>query len=219
MFKNGVTGAQLFDALKTLERPVMEGLDRGVYTVPKDWMSRGANGNPYLLNNEPLWSLARVLPATLSNPDNYIRLDRWDNDNAKWKHATQSQGGQPDAGMNKEGELQFGVRSGWGGNEHEKPAGLIFHAPEDGTYQLDAVLHLHRWEGGSKGHLHVMLLNSEQGGVQELARVETPQRENAAMKLEAIELRKGQRLALVFRFESMHTGGTFTIKSLSLAKK
>ncbi len=219
VFKNGASGAQLFAALKTLERPVMEGLDRGVYTPPKNWMKRGANGNPYLFNGRPLWSFARVMPADFSNPAHYIRFDQWDNGQAKWRHSTQMQGGQPDAGMNQEGELQFGVRSPWGGPEHDKPAALVFHAPEDGTYQLDAVIHLWRWEGGQTGALLVNLLNSEQNGVQQLTRVETPHLQNTPVTFEAIELRQGQRLALVFRFEGMHTAGTFTIKSLAITKK
>ncbi|MCL1888753.1 MAG: cellulase family glycosylhydrolase, partial [Kiritimatiellaeota bacterium] len=221
VFKPGLSGAELFGTLKKLERPAMDDTSQGVYTIPRDWMARGAAGNPYPHNGQPLWSLVRLIPADFSKPANYVLFDKFVETQGKWEHSNRMQGGQPGVVMNKESELEVEIRSWWGGAEFEcdKPSGFVFHAPENGRYDLDAGVHLWRWEGGSRGFATVVMVDGEAGASRQITRVEIPANETTPVEAEGVWLNKGQRLAVIYSFEGPHTGGRFTLKSLDVTRK
>lgn len=195
LWKDGLDGEGLGRALRPLAAPAMSA-EQGVSTVPRDWMDREAAGNPYLVEGKPLWTLARVL-GPVDRHGSYIALRKWQPEHSNWGDTEQSQGGQPAGGVDADGRVNLATR---GALKDGKVPALIFHAPADGTYHLTGRATFSRWEGSAKGLLLVNLLNSEQGEVQELARVvlEKPRGEWSDCAVEAIELRQGQRLALVF---------------------
>jgi hypothetical protein len=215
IFRPGLDGAALFNALKPLQRAVTGGVEGGVYRPPTDWMARVDKGNPYVHEGKPLWSFVRLMPQEPANPRAYIPLNAWVGDG--WEHDSRMFGGQPKGAVDGEDRVVISTRSSWGGDLDEKFAGVMFHAPRGGTWRLDALINLHRWDGQGDAWLNVNLLDAEQGGVQTLSRVAIANGADTAVELPAIELRDGQRLALLFTFDAMYTAGNFTFKSLGLS--
>lgn len=194
LWKDGVSGQDLARALQPLQMPPMSG-EPGVVTAPLDWMQREATGNPYLVDGKPLWEFGRLL-GPLDRVASYRTLRQWQPDGPTWSDAEGGQGGQPGAKLDGDGRIQLSTR---GAITDGRSALVIFHAPEAGTWNLRGRVQMNRWEGSAAGTMLVQLLNSEQGEVQELARIElVSNRTWQDLLVEAIELRAGQRVAIVF---------------------
>lgn len=219
LFKKGLHGPEIAKALKPLQRPDMEG-GEGVYTVPRKWMDLEDKGNPFKFKGKKLWEFARLLPEKPDDKDAYIRMNKWNPARSMWTHDSHTHGGQPLGHVNGKGETILAARSSSGGKNGPKSPVLIFYAPEDGTYELTTQAEYWSWEGSGTGELYINLLNSEQGEVQELAAFKFKKKDKKDIKVEAIELREGQPLAILFRItDKMYTGGNMKMQNLKIQKK
>jgi hypothetical protein len=218
VFKDGLSGAELDAALAPLQRAAMAGGD-GEYTIPRDWMEREAKGNPYVHNDKPLWAFGRIYPPDRADADAYIVQRQFVPTRNHWSDIEHTQGGFPSGKVDQEGHVSIAAGAPWGGAQKDKPACLLFYAPTAGTYRIEASAFMNRWEGKGAGHLRLVLLNSEQGEVQELAHWDLPQRKPVAITAEAIELRANQRLALVYHLDGMFSAGSVRFDGLRIERK
>ncbi len=215
VFKPGLSGAALLALLKPHDASgaMMGG---GEYGLPTDWAARGAEGNPYLQNNTPVWRLGRVWPFDLNQAGAYTALPEWSPADTCWRDPANSQGGHPSVKL--AGGVTLSSVTSWGDAKENKPVTLAFIAPENGTYELDAIAHSARWTGDGAVWIHPVILDRTARTAKPLDRVMLADRANTPVKTSAT-LTKGQELVLVVGIDGLFTGAECRLDSLLVKRR
>ncbi|MCM8527650.1 MAG: endo-1,4-beta-xylanase [Lentisphaeraceae bacterium] len=209
------TAEQLQEAFLKLKSSEIS-LAGGIFKLPKDWMSKGAKSNPYVVEGKDIWRFDRIYPPETENIENYHLMTDYDPVQAKWFATKGGHGGNPAA------SVQDGVRitaiTQWKGGEPVKPSALIFKAPKKGTYTLNTTVNGRRWTGGAKQSLELVKLNRKLKKAKKLQTYSMKNGQDVSVRQE-VELDEGEELAIVFRVDhGMHTGAGMVFKELQITQ-
>lgn len=185
------------------------------YRLPKSWQGQetgSTEGNPAVVDGLPMWRLDQIYPDDPESATSYKTL-KWE-PKRNWCAGEGSQGGQPSAKV-KDGVLIYGIRARATNFEWVKTAALVFIAPKDAIYTLQAQAFVTRWEGRGPVTLRAyQKVKKDQAWViSPIKTVELPIKEDVAIEGVSARLRKGDELVLV-PFIGTHVSGA----DVSLAK-
>lgn len=211
------SGQTLHDALEPLDRRHTGFVtDEGRrYTLPPAWVgvaNGSAEGNPALADGQPIWRLEQVWPPNPTRPEHYRPLvwrDGW------WVPVADAFGGQPKVEQRDTG-LRIEFRAAHGNPSAERIAGLVFRAPEAGTYTLTGTATARFWDGNNP--LRLSFLRKGQDAAVELQSLALKAKETVGFQVTA-ELAAAQELVLLPRIAGQFTGGDVTLAAVEIRRQ
>lgn len=186
------------------------------YKLPRTWEGnqRGsAQGNPIQVENKPIWRLDQIWPDDPTIARHYTPL-WWTG--TEWAPEKNGFGGQPMAKV-ADGKFSIAARGSWTGQEGQRIAGLIFIAPQSGTYRVIGKAFSKPWEGGAQTFKLGVFKKDTQRATPE--KTFNLPRNGEIVPLDfTIELTAGHELAFVPLMPDWHNATNTTIEELSIQK-
>lgn len=191
--------------------------DKSVWKLPLAWegKSKGtADGNPALMEAKPVWRLDQVWPDDPALVSNYIPL-RWDGN--QWFPAEHHAGGQP-AILIEGGDIDIAVRGSWTGTEGQRIAGLVFIAPESGTWRVTANASAKPWTGEARSfRLGIFKKDSQRSALQ--TPIDMPRSGEPVPIDLSMDLSAGHELVLLPIVPDWHNAAHIRITGLKVEKR
>ncbi len=172
--------------------------------------SEGATIN---VNEQKVWELTRVWPATLTQIDNYKPLT-WLG--KYWGSSENSHGGQPSIKIEKSAITLAGRGACGKSNPGAKLPALIFNCNEAGTYSVSAKVIYNTWDGNGKGAF--LLLRVSEGKIAEVAKhAVNDKKGDFDFSATDIELKANDKLIITLQFNSQ-SATAYTLKDFAIKK-
>ena len=184
------------------------------WQLPPTWegtQKDSTAGNPAMADGKPVWRLDQVwLPDPLRSGD-YRPLawrDGW------WVALQDSFGGQPKAEM-KDSGLRMEFRGAHGQPQAPRQCGLVFIAPQAGTYHVTGTAELKLWDGSIQVRLQV--LHKAKDRVVEVAAVPLVPNERVSLGGVQSTLAAGDELVLLPSPGGPFVGGDVTLREVRIS--
>jgi len=183
------------------------------YRLPPAWEGTrrdASDGNPAVADGRPIWRLDQVWPPDPTQPANYIPLvwrDSW------WLPLRNTFGGQPKIEF-KDGAIRIEFRARHGQPPADRLCGLLFIAPQAGTFRVGGSAELKLWDGNNPVRLSI--LHKTKDAVTEVVSLPLTRNQRVLLAEVRVTLVAGDELVFLPRPDGMFTGGDVTLRDLEV---
>lgn len=212
------SGSAFREKLEPLDRRhasfVSAGTAAPEWRLPPVWEGKAkdsAEGNPAMADGKPIWRLDQIWPPDPAKPENYRTL-AWRN--GWWVALKDDFGGQPKAEM-KDSSIRLEFRASHGTPPAERICGLVFIAPQAGTFRVNGSIELKLWDGNNP--VRFTVLHKTRQSATEIKSVKLTRNQRTAIEGVSVALAGGDELVLLPRIEGAFTGGDVTLRDLVIS--